>query len=238
MHAARLQLNGEADVVMRQLFDGFERERPSWPDGEPAASRRRLRRAFTPADSWGPDCIFATLENTLDTETIVAADTGAHRILMCQQWRFTRPGLLMQSNGLSTMACAIPMAIGAKLAAVESPVLCVVGDGGLEMGLGDLATLRDLRLPITIVVIDDRSLSLIEKKQRERKLQCMGVNFGAGGEDFRGTNYVAIARAFGGEGALVEDASRLERELRAAQQRDVFTLLHCPIPRRAYDGKI
>ncbi len=238
MHTPTYQLGGEPGVVLRQLFLGLERERPSWTAGEPEAVRRRLRESFAPAGAWGPDAIFDVMENALGRDTIVTADTGSHRILLCQQWRFRRPGLLMQSNGLSTMACALPMAMGAKMANFEAPVVCVVGDGGLEMGMGELGTLRDLRLPLTVVVIDDRSLSLIEKKQRERGLACAGVNFGGATEDFRGTDYVGIARAFGGEGVRVEEVTRLERELVAAQQRDVFTLIHCPIARQAYDGKI
>ena len=67
------------------------------------------------------------LEELLPPETWLAVDTGAHRILLCQQWRFRRPGRLIQSNGTSAMACALPFAIGAKLAAPDEPVACIVG---------------------------------------------------------------------------------------------------------------
>ncbi len=59
------------------------------------------------------------------------------------------------------MATALPSAIGAKIARPIAIVVAVMGDGGLEMGLGELATLRDCGLPVTVVVFQDASLALI-----------------------------------------------------------------------------
>lgn len=235
MHSASYVLQGDPASTLEALFEGLERN-ALWPRA--AEVRRRLADAFKPDATWGPSGIFGVLEELLAPETWLAVDTGAHRILLCQQWRFTHPGRLIQSNGTSTMACALPFAIGAKLAAPDEPVACIVGDGGFEMGLGDLGTLRDLGLSMPIFVIDDRSLALIEKKQRSRELTNVGVDFGADGRDFPGTDYAAIAEAFGGHGVRVESLDALRRETEASLSREGFTLIHCPIDRRAYDGRI
>ena len=235
MHAASMILQGDPATTLEALFDGLERD-ALW--GEAVETRAALRSAFPTDASWGPSGIFGVLEELLPAQTWLAVDTGAHRILLCQQWRFRHPGRLIQSNGTSTMACALPFAIGAKLAAPDEPVACIVGDGGFEMGLGELGTLRDLGLAIPIFVIDDRSLALIEKKQRSRELPNVGVDFGADGRDFPGTDYAAIGRAFGGEGVRVESLDALRDATKAAMARDRFTLIHCPIDRRAYDGRI
>jgi acetolactate synthase I/II/III large subunit len=63
------------------------------------------------------------------------------------------------------MGAAVPLAIGARLSAPDRPVIAVLGDGGLEMTLGELGTLRDRRLPVVVVVLQDASLALIELKQ-------------------------------------------------------------------------
>jgi acetolactate synthase I/II/III large subunit len=77
----------------------------------------------------------------------------------------------------------------------------------------------------------DRSLTLIEMKQRGSQLPNVGVDFGA-------TDFVAVARAFGGHGASVADPTSLRREVAAALKRtDVFTLLAIEIGTRAYEGR-
>ncbi|WP_349359226.1 thiamine pyrophosphate-binding protein [Stappia sp.] len=205
--------------------------RPTWPDGEIAAARSALARQFAPEpEGWGPSCVFHTLRDALPAETVATADSGAHRILVSQIWRTAVPRGMLQSSALCTMACALPLGIGQRLADPGRPVVVFVGDAGLEMGLGELATLRDLRLPVIVCVLVDESLALIELKQRAGQRANVGV-------DFAGTDFAGLARLFGGHGVWVEDADTLAREAKAALARDTFTLLACRIGRRAYDGK-
>jgi acetolactate synthase-1/2/3 large subunit len=141
------------------------------------------------------------------------------------------PHTLLQSVGFGAMGCALPLAIGAKLAVPDRQVLCFTGDAGLEMILGELATLRDLELAIPIVVFADASLALIELKQRAMKLDNVGVDFDA-------TDFVALAQALGGRGVTAESRENLDRALREAFEADTFTIISCPIDRQAYDGRI
>ncbi|MEZ5863859.1 MAG: thiamine pyrophosphate-dependent enzyme [Geminicoccaceae bacterium] len=62
--------------------------------------------------------------------------SGLHRILLSQVWPACAPRTLLQSNGLCTMGCGLPLAIGAKLAEPERPVAVLTGDGGLLIGAG------------------------------------------------------------------------------------------------------
>lgn len=104
-----------------------------------------------------------------------------------------------------------------------------MGDAGLEMGAGELATLRDLKLPVVLCVLVDESLALIELKQRGSQRKNLGVDFG-------GTNFPALAQAFGGVGVWVDDAETLRTEAVAAMQRDTFTLIAARIAKGDYDG--
>lgn len=197
-----------------------------------ANARNALAAAFHPSDSWGPAAIIETARWVLPPETLATVDSGAHRILLSQIWRCPTPDGLLQSSGLCTMACALPLAIGAALAEPDQtrPVVAFVGDGGLEMGLGELATLRDLGLPVIVVVFVDGAYALIEMKQRAMQLPNAGVDLGV-------TDFAAIASAFGGVGVTVRSAPALEAALRTAlTTRDRFTLIACPIDRRSYDG--
>ncbi|MSU89449.1 thiamine pyrophosphate-binding protein [Rhodobacteraceae bacterium 2CG4] len=197
---------------------------PNWA----AEARRALAEAFAPGD-WGPAAVFDTLRDIVPADTVITADSGAHRILLSQIWRCAGPRTMLQSTALCTMACAVPLAAGYALGAPGRPVIAFVGDAGLEMGLGELATLRDLRLPVVIVVLVDESLALIELKQRGAQRPNLGVDFG-------GTDFPAVAAALGGHGVWVDDADTLRTEAGAALAREGFTILACRIGRRAYDG--
>ena len=127
------------------------------------------------------------------------------------------------------MGCALPLAMGQRIVEGQSPVIAFVGDAGLEMCLGELSTLRDLKIPVIICVLVDTSLSLIELKQRGSQRPNVGVDFGE-------TDFPAVARAYGGHGVWIEDADSLRREAEEALQREGFTLLACRLERRSYDG--
>ncbi len=226
MHAATETLLGPVGPTLAALGPG----RPDrWPDGAPAQARAALAAAFAPGPAWGPARAFHALRAALPPQTVATADSGAHRILFSQIWRCGAPRTLLQSSGLCTMGCAVPLAAGYKLGRPDSPVIAVVGDAGVEMCLGELATLRDAGTPVVVVVLVDGSLALIELKQRAGQRPNAGVDFGV-------SDLPAVARAMGGEGRWIDDADTLAAEAQAALGRDAFTLLAVRIPRRAYDG--
>lgn len=202
-----------------------------WPGGEPAAVKAALATAYGQGEAWGPIAIAETVRDRLPRDGVATVDSGAHRIVLSQVWNCYGPRQLIQSTALCTMGCALPMAIGAKLAAPDRPVVAFTGDAGLEMILGELATLRDLKIPVAVVVFVDASLALIELKQRGMQLPNVGVDFGE-------TDFAGIAEALGGHGVTCQDREGLSEALDAAWDADRFTLIACRIDRKAYDGRL
>ncbi len=229
MHRADIPLIGGTGVTL----DGLTHIAPACWTKEPQAARLALKAAFAAPDHWGPHQVFATLRRVMPPDTVITADSGAHRILVSQMWDCPMPRGMLQSSGLCTMACAVPLAAGAKLGRPSAPVLAFVGDAGLEMGAGELASLTAHGLPIVICVLVDDSLSLIEMKQRATQRPNLGVDFGGAG---LGTDFAALARAFGGHGVEVTDTDTLAREATKGLTRERFTLIAARIPRRSYDG--
>ncbi|MEM6847578.1 MAG: thiamine pyrophosphate-binding protein [Pseudomonadota bacterium] len=229
MHAVSLTLPGDVKGNIAAISDA--RAPAAWPDSAPSQTRVELLAAFAPEPKgWGPAAVFHAARDAAPPDTVATADSGAHRILLSQSWRCPAPRTLLQSSALCTMGCAVPLAAGHKLAEPLTPVLAFVGDAGLEMTLGDLATIRDLKLAVPIMVLIDESLALIEMKQRGSQLPNVGV-------DFSGTDFPALASAMGGHGVWLDDTQTLKHELKAAFDRPTFTLLCARIGRRAYDGK-
>jgi acetolactate synthase I/II/III large subunit len=229
MHSFSHQFVGDVGATMRELMPPSKASRFVWKGDEPKAARGALKAAFTPATSWGPAAVFKTLRDVMPKDTVATADSGAHRILVSQMWTSYHPRAMLQSTALCTMGCALPLAMGHKHARPDVPVIAFVGDAGFEMGLGELATLRDLKLPVIICVLVDESLGLIEIKQRATQRPNAAVDFG-------GTDFPAVTTAMGGHGVWIDDAKALRLEALAALQRKSFTVLACRIGRRAYDG--
>jgi len=108
----------------------------TWAADEIATARTALASAFPTDDTWGPAAVIDTCRQVLPRDTVISADSGAHRILLSQMWECYGPRDMMQSSALCTMGCALPMAIGAKLASPERPVVGFMGDAGFLMVAG------------------------------------------------------------------------------------------------------
>jgi len=230
MHASGLRVVGHVGNLVSQLHMSLDPALgPVWPDDAPARARAALKLAFKGPDDWGPHAIYRTLQETLPQGAVVTVDSGAHRILLSQMWECSRPRSLLQSTAFCTMGVAVPLAIGHAVARPGTPVAAVVGDAGFDMMVGDLATLRDLKAPVAIIVPVDDSLALIERKQTAMQLPTHGVLF-------QPTDIPAVARAYGGHGVAVDDAEAMARELGKAWSRDTFTVLACRIDKRGYSG--
>ncbi|MEO0819558.1 MAG: thiamine pyrophosphate-binding protein [Pseudomonadota bacterium] len=196
-----------------------------------ARLRAALLEALRAERNWGPDVAMAEMLAVLPAEAVSTVDSGAHRILLSQHFFCRRPRALLQSTGLCTMGCALPLALGHKIADPGRAAVAFMGDACAEMVLGEFATLRDSGLPVVVVVFVDRSLALIELKQRREGLQNAGV-------DFQRTDFAGLARLFGGEGITVRGPGEAGPALEDALAAERFTVIEVEIPRRAYDGLI
>ncbi|HEX2526858.1 MAG TPA: thiamine pyrophosphate-binding protein [Geminicoccus sp.] len=231
MHRVDIRLQGEPADLLHALVQGLDPEPHGRPSG-PERIRAPLEEAFAaPHDRFGPHAVAAALQDMLTPDTTLTVDSGAHRILLSQKLQLRHPLQLLQSSGWCTMGAALPLAIGVKRARPDRQVVAVMGDGGLEMVAGELATLRDLGLPVTLVVLQDQSLALIALKQAQARLPPAGVALPA-------SDLVGLAAAFGGHGVRAGTRDALARALGEAAARDVFTLIVCPIDAEDYVGRI
>lgn len=230
MHQSSLNFVTDCAATLHTLSDGLD-VCETWADGEIYKLKSDLATAFPRTENWGPAAVIDTCRSVLPRETLASADSGAHRILLSQMWECYAPRDLMQSSALCTMGCALPLAIGAKLASPDRPVVGFMGDAGFLMVAGELATAVELNLAPIVVVFVDASLALIEKKQRERQMTNRGV-------DFAQHNFAAMGVAFGGAGVTVRSREELTTALKDAQTAETFTVIAAIIDRGAYDGRI
>ncbi|WP_317056066.1 thiamine pyrophosphate-binding protein [Roseovarius rhodophyticola] len=230
MHQATLNFIADTCETLEMLANTTP-TRATWPGGEPQAVQNALSEAFRKDEDWGPAGIIAEARAVLPKTTLATADSGAHRILLSQMWRCDEPRGLIQSSALCTMGCAVPMAMGLKLAEPGRPVISFSGDAGFLMVAGELATAAEMGVNPIFLVFVDASLALIELKQRQRQLANKGV-------DFARHDFAAMGRAFGGYGHTVTTRTELRSALKDAMAADRFTVIAAEIEPGAYDGRL
>jgi len=102
---------------------------------------------------------------TRDGKTIVVTDVGQHQMWEAQYYKHEHPRTLITSGGLGTMGFALPAAIGAKVASPESEVWVIVGDGGFQMTMCELATIVQENLKVNIAIINNGFLGMVRQWQ-------------------------------------------------------------------------
>jgi acetolactate synthase-1/2/3 large subunit len=133
--------------------------------------RREIADIFTEcAGKWGPVSALKMVRELTPVETILTCDVGSHLHMAGQFWPADAPGMLLMTNGWSSMGFGIPSALAAKLNRPNVPVVCLTGDGGFLMTAGEMITARRYKLNIVVVIISDRELNLIKVKQGWKNL--------------------------------------------------------------------
>ena len=175
-----------------------------------AHSRKVMFEALRPqGGGFGPKAALTVLREALPREGIMACDVGAHTHLIGQLWPTPSPGLLLMTNGWSSMGFGVPAAMAAKLCLPERPVVCVTGDGGFLMMAGEVVTARRLGLNVVFVVLADRELSLMRVKQEHKRYEEYSTRLYEDG--------LFSSRAFFGVRVLTaRDASEMKESLRKA----------------------
>ncbi len=122
------------------------------------------------------------------------------------------------STGYGTLGYALPAALGAKLAMPERPVVAVIGDGGLQFTIAELATAVELSLPVPILVWNNKGYGEIKRYMVERGIPQIGV-------DIYTPDFQTIARGFGCRAVMAESLDHLASALKEAATASGPTLI-------------
>jgi acetolactate synthase-1/2/3 large subunit len=198
----------------------------AWSNAEIEALRQRMekRLQYPSVAKLGPQQVVEmAVEAAQFSEVMprITVDAGAHMFSAMAFWPCAAPYDALISNGLATMAFALPAAVASALHEPERPVIAFTGDGGLLMCLGELSTAVEQRARIVVIVFNDQSLSLIDIKQQQKGFAPCGVRWsrtdfaqvmeGLGGRGYRAESIdaygAALRKAFDGNGPALIDVS-------------------------------
>jgi acetolactate synthase-1/2/3 large subunit len=106
------------------------------------------------------------LFSRLPENSVVLADVGQHQMWAAQRYRSASPRGFITSGGLGSMGFALPAAVGVQLSKPDATVVSVSGDGGFQMNIQELATVRRLNLPVKMVIVDNKYLGMVRQWQQ------------------------------------------------------------------------
>ena len=160
-----------------------------------------------------PQFTAATIDRLAAADAVFTVDTGMSCVWAARYLRLHGGRRLLGSFNHGSMANALSQSIGAQVTYPDRQVVALCGDGGLAMLLGELITLRQLHLPVKVVVFNNGALSFVE-------LEMTAAGIVTYGTDLDNPDFAGIARSAGLFGATVAKAGELEDALRAAFDHD------------------
>ena len=214
-HPVDVGLIGDCATVLRALLPMIEHKKSrsflEKSQKRMAAWNELMEKRGTRSDMpMKPQVVTYELNKLLDSDAIVCSDSGtiatwtARYIEMRDRMQFSLSG------SLATMANGLPYAIGASVAYPGRQVVCIVGDGGLTMLMGEIATLVKYKLPVKVIVIKNNVLGEIKWEQMAQE---GNPQFGV---DLQPIDFAGYARCCGATGFTIEDPKDAESTLRQA----------------------
>jgi acetolactate synthase-1/2/3 large subunit len=144
-------------------------------------------------------------------EAIVTSDVGQHQMWTAQYYKFPAPRRWINSGGLGTMGFGLPAAMGAAVGCPEQTVVCVTGDGSVQMNSQELATCVANRIPVKVLILNNGYLGMVRQWQ-----ELFWDNRYSHVDMGQSPDFVKLAEAYGATGIRLTQKESLVDDLRAA----------------------
>ncbi len=167
-----------------------------------------------------PQAAIEMLHKITGGDAIIASDVGQHQMWVAQYYPFDKPQHWLTSGGLGTMGFGLPAAMGAKVACPEKDVVCITGDGSIQMNIQELATCQHFNLPLKVMLLNNGYLGMVRQWQEffyDSRYSEVTVK--------AQPDFIKLAQAYGHVGLRVEKPEDLEgalTEMMAMKDRLVF----------------
>lgn len=159
---------GDSKLVLEELIkqDGKQADADEWKNQlDQWKEEYPLWYVENEAEGFKPQKLIEYIHQFTKGEAIVATDVGQHQMWAAQFYPFENADKWVTSGGLGTMGFGLPAAIGAQLADQEATVVAILGDGGFQMTLQELAVIRELNLPVKVIVLNNHCLGMVRQWQ-------------------------------------------------------------------------
>ncbi|WP_198863827.1 acetolactate synthase large subunit [Bacillus velezensis] len=205
---------GDSKIVLRELLkqNGKQGQTEEWKQ-QLSEWKEEYPLWYTDNREEGlkPQKLIEYIHQFTNGEAIVATDVGQHQMWAAQFYPFRKADKWVTSGGLGTMGFGLPAAIGAQLADRNATVVAILGDGGFQMTLQELDVIRQLNLPVKVVILNNECLGMVrqwqeifyEERYSESKFPAQ-------------PDFVKLSEAYGIKGVRISSEEEAEEELKKA----------------------
>ena len=225
---------GDAKVVLGAICDRLAK------DGAAPIDQEWEKTVFSWRDRWpfyaadfadypdkiAPEIVLSKLSDKLDPEaSIVTTEVGQHQMWAHQNIHREHARTFISSGGLGTMGFGFPAAIGAQIGCPEDQVVCIAGDGSFQMNSQEMATAAINRVPLKVVIIDNRALGMVHQWQSlfyDHRFSFTELD--------ANPDFVKLADAYGWQAMRIEHPDQVDEALDTMLASDGPFLLDVIIP--------
>ncbi|HEY0211024.1 acetolactate synthase 3 large subunit [Acerihabitans sp.] len=217
---ADVPIVGDARQVLAQMLElleqgdnnpqQFDALRDWWRDIEQWRARHCLDYDHS-SGKIKPQAVIETLFRLTGGKAYVTSDVGQHQMFAALYYQFDQPRRWINSGGLGTMGFGLPAALGVKLALPDETVICITGDGSIQMNIQELSTALQYGLPVVVVSLNNRYLGMVKQWQDM-------IYSGRHSQSYMESlpDFVKLAEAYGHVGISIQSPDELESKLAQA----------------------
>jgi acetolactate synthase-1/2/3 large subunit len=171
--------------------------------------RNTIPVAYEQRDTIKPQYVVQKLYELTDGKAIITTEVGQNQMWAAQYYHFDEPNCFITSGGLGCMGFGFPAAIGAQVARPDKPVVDIAGDGSIQMNIQELATAMQYRLPVKILILNNRYLGMVRQWQElfyQKRYASTDIE--------QAPDFVKLAEAYGGVGLRATRPEEVEPVLK------------------------
>lgn len=173
-----------------------------------------------------PQRVVETLYKLTNGKAIITSDVGQHQMFAALYYKYDSPRQWLNSGGLGTMGVGLPYAMAAKLAFPEKTVVCITGEGSIQMNIQELSTCLQYNLPVKILNLNNAQLGMVKQWQDMLYEARHAQSYMKSLPDF-----VKLAESYGHKGVKITNSATMEAELKAALEMDGLVFIDVYVDR-------
>ncbi|QFQ32065.1 acetolactate synthase 3 large subunit [Buchnera aphidicola] len=210
---ADIPIVGDAKYVLKELIKLIEKEKKIhslekwWNTIEEWKQIKSLKYDIKNTQI-KPQHVIETIFKLTKGKCFVTSDVGQHQMFTALYYKFNKPRRWINSGGLGTMGFGLPAALGVKLAIPKSTVICVTGDGSIQMNIQELSTAKQYNLAVLILNLNNSSLGMVKQWQDM-------IYSGRHSHSYMDSlpDFVKLVESYGHIGLRIDKIEKLEKKL-------------------------
>jgi len=198
-------------IVLNKNLAGYDKSGiKSWVDKTLKYKKRYPSWIKSKGKDIKPNHLMKILSKTLPAGSIICVDVGQHQMWAGQSLELREGQSLITQGGMASMGSSLPMAIGASFAKPKRTVIVITGDGGFQLNMQELQTIRHHNLPIKIILLNNKGYGMIRQFQR----QYFKSRFQSTVKGYSQPDFKKVVSAYGIRSNRISEISKIEKSLK------------------------